>query len=74
MCTLLAEALFYLFIFFFFFVICGYEKIMDMGDSDLCLICGYGLKICGGCRGFQDLLAWVIDLGQLMGLGLGGNL
>jgi hypothetical protein len=55
-------------------VICGYEKIMDMGDSDLCLICGYGLKICGGCRGFQDLLPWVIDLGQLMGLGLGGNL
>ena len=45
---------------------------MDMGDSDLCLICGYGLKICGGCRGFKDLLPWVIDLGQLMGLG--GNL
>jgi hypothetical protein len=68
-CTLLAEALF-----FFFLVIYGYEKIMDMGDSDLCLIYGYGLKICGGCRGFQDLLLWVIDLGQLTGLGLGGNL
>jgi hypothetical protein len=68
----LAEALFGFS--FFFFVICGYEKIMDMGDSDLSLICGYGLKICGGCRGFQDLLPWVIDLGQLMGLGLGGNL
>ena len=35
----------------------------------LIFISGYemetvGLKICGGCRGFQDFLAWVIDLGH----------
>ena len=49
---------------------------METGDSDLCLICRYGLKICGGCRGFQDLLAWVIDLGHgflWVGFSVGGN-
>jgi|UniRef100_A0A2N9EJR5 hypothetical protein len=53
---------------------------METGDSDLRLICGYGLKICGGCRvsrsvGVGDRLGSWVSVGgffcrrQLMGFG-----